>query len=208
MRSLVCGALVVCTACLAEALPGQIVVELGPRVGRYVSMSRIEGGVVTSGGVPDHPSDLTGIAWGGAVRVWLGARLGLAAQAAIVPTRQLGGSTPGGGKSPDTRAVIAPVSLDVLFPIVATQPLRVWAGAGVGVVRHGGSAYSSIGAPMRVAPSLELGGSLRLSDRLSTTADVLGMMYMYDIPDRTSTRSLQRGWVTALALTLGLDWAL
>jgi len=213
MRYLFWSALVCSTCVMVHPMVGaaQTTVEIGPRLGYYDPTGDFEGGIVTNGGLPSNPLALDGIAWGAAARVWFGRRFGLDAQAAIVRSNIPAVNTPAGWTSPATRATVMPMSFHGNLAFISHPLVRSWLGVGLSLVRHGGSAYSSVGGLTEAAPSATLGANVHILNRLGATVGVSAMRYMYNVPrppggSASSETSLQRGWCTPLMVMVGLDW--
>ncbi len=161
----------------------QAAIEIGPLGSVYAPVGGFDPNAVSSTALPSRPSDLRGLAWGGAARLLLGRRWGVQVVVATAASRFGGGlATPGGFVTSATSArVVALAAQAVYRPAGAYLPL--WLGAGLGTVRHGGDAYASYGSPSPLAATLAAGLDARLGRQLTATLGVTSFFYSLDFSD-------------------------
>lgn len=183
----------------------QVRFELGPLLALYAPTGSFQPASYYTTSLPNSPSDLTGLAWGGQARLWLARRLGVQLQVAEAFSSVRGVITPAGPRAA-TPARILTLTTQALYNVYsAPEKAHVWLSAGAGLVRHGGAAYAPYGAPSQVTGVLGLGSAIPIRHRLNATLGITMMLYSFDLKDSTGT-SLERGFQTDALLHVGLSW--
>lgn len=204
---------------LAQPLTAQMSVELGPMVGSYLPLGHFRPLSAYTPELPTRPQELSGVAWGGQARIWIGSHFGAGAQAAVASsTSQV---TPGCMTVPTCLPVNGTVSMSARVLTVSARVLydlssdprayRVWIGAGPALVRHGGAGYAPYGAPTDLGASLGAGADVRVSDGLRVSAGVSSVMYSFYVPPLPALRSgggpVDYGSQADMLLQLGATWS-
>lgn len=183
----------------------QVGFDVGPLVALYAPTAGFDPAYYSTA-LPNAPSDLSGVAWGGEGRLWLGQRFGLQIQAAVAASSVGGGNTPG-GPAPATPARVLTATVQALYTVYAKpRTARVWLGVGGGLVRHGGTAYAPYGAPASPSGALGLGSAIPVSRHLSATIGLNTLLYYMDLRD-SNRKKLERGFQVDALVHLGLSWA-
>ena len=121
-------AVVLALLALATPVVAQIRVDLGGTVGRYSPEGSFQPASVYSTQLPLTPDELSGLALGGQLRLWVG-RVGVQLAATTTAVREGGGNTPGGYKAP-TAARVSTGSAQLLFRLTGDGGrARAWLGA-------------------------------------------------------------------------------
>jgi hypothetical protein len=207
MRPVSCLLLLVAAgAVVPRSAPGQARFELGPLLTAYTPLGSFEPAPYYSTALPNTPGDLGGIGWGGEGRVWLSHRAGIQLQFARTSSSVGGGNTPA-GPAASTPASVLTISAQALYDLSPGTPgrVRLWLGAGAGVVRHGGTAYARYGNPAQVATALSFGSAFPLHGRLSAHLGVTTLFYYIDVSDSMGT-SLEHGFQLDPLFHAGFDW--
>lgn len=195
----------------AGPLTAQARVELGPVIAYYRPLAHFESSSVYPGQLPRTPQALSGTAWGGQARVWVGRHFGVGAEASVASSKVSGGVTPSGYVEPPTPASVLIVSTRLLYDVSSTPRIyRAWLGAGPGLVRHGGDAYTPFGSPVEVAAALGAGASVRLIAGLRASAGVRMLLYPFNVSvpygSGFEPGSLEHGFQTDMLLQVGAVW--
>ena len=176
----------------ATPLPAQSRIEVGPLLALYAPASHFQPAPYYSTALPNSPSDLTGVAWGGQGRIWFTPRFGLQLQAASASSTVGGGATPGGFFPGTTARVFTASAQGLWAPFATPRNVQLWLSAGAGLVRHGGRAYERYGSPVQLATALGFGVSLPFGSHLAANLGVSTLLYNIDVSDSTGT-SLEHG---------------
>ena len=183
----------------------QVRLEFGPLAALYAPQGSFQPASYYTTWLPNSPSDLTGLAWGGEARLWFARRLGVQLQAAEAFSSVGGGITPRGPVAAMPARVFTLTTQALYNVYSAPERARVWLSAGAGLVRHGGAAYARYGTPIQVTGVLGLGYATPIRRRLNATLGITTMLYSFDLRDSTGT-SLERGFQTDALLHVGLTW--
>jgi hypothetical protein len=188
------------------AAPAQIRFDVGPLVAFYAPLSAFQPAPYYSISLPNSPGELGGVAWGGQGRVWFTQRFGVQLQVASARSTVAGGNTPEHFVA-STPASVLTASLQALYnPASTPRKARLWLNAGVGLVRHGGTAYAPYGAPVQFATAFGFGSAIPLSSSgLQANLGVTTLLYSIDVSDNTGT-SLEHGFQVDPLIHAGLSW--
>lgn len=198
---------------VARPLAAQVSVELGPVVGYYHPLGHFGPASVYATDLPTTPQELSGTAWGGQARVWIGSHFGNGAQASVASSTVEQGCTPGpGGCLPSRSARVLAVSARVLYDLSPKpRTYRVWVGVGPVLVRHGGTSYAPYGPPTDFGTSLGAGADVRLIGGLRVSAGVNTLFYTLYLPMPADLQlnggALEYGPQTDMLLELGATWS-
>ena len=191
------------TVTLAGPAAAQTRLEVGALLGLYAPASSFQPASYYSTALPNSPSDLAGLAWGGQGRLWLSLRFGMQLQVASASSNVGGGNTPG-GPAPATPARVLTTSAQLAYKLLApANGAQVWCSAGPGLVRHGGPAYSRYGSPTQFATAFGLGSAVPISSRLSADFGLTTFLYNLDVSDSTGA-SLEHGFQVDPLLHAGI----
>jgi hypothetical protein len=176
----------------AAPLPAQARIEFGPLVALYAPAGAFQPAPYYSTALPNSPSDLSGVAWGGQSRIWFSPRAGVQLQVSSASSTVGGGNTPG-GSFPGRPARVLMASAQFLWAFPASHHnLQVWLSGGGGVIRHGGTAYERYGSPVQLGTALGFGAALPLGNHLVANLGMTTLLYNIDVSDSTGT-SLEHG---------------
>ena len=194
----------------APPLCAQVTGSIGPLVGYYRPFGHFEPASVYSTSLPRQPRDLRASAVGLSGQLSFGRRLGVEAQLTAANSTLPAMNSPAGTVGP-TAARVTVATLQAQYDISPVpEKLRLWVGAGPGLVQYGGDAYRCCGSPRSVGAALGAGMSLPLSAMLQVTAGATALRYSVDIgmPPalRANPGSLERGTQTDAILHLGMRW--
>jgi hypothetical protein len=201
-------AVVLASLVLATPVVAQIRVELGGTIGAYLPQGRFQPAPVGSTLLAASPDQLSGMALGGQLRVWI-ARVGVQLSATTTSSRAGGGSTPEGYFAAIPARVSTRSAL-LLFRLTGDGGRsRVWLGAGAGAIRHGGPAYEPFGTPINYGGVIGLGSAIHLIAGLSADLGVTSMIYDLNIRGtaQTDPRLSERGRQVDLLLHTGLSYS-
>jgi hypothetical protein len=214
MRSRVgCSALVIVAWAMsgASAARAQLSVEVGATVARYAPLGSFDPTTVHEVSHPSSPDDLSGIALGGELRLWIVPRVGVAVAGSSVSTNVGGGSTPN-GYHPPSRAHVSTGSAQLLYRVTGDgKRARVWVSAGGGLVKHGGETYEQFGKPVNFAGVFGVGSALRVTGGLNAELGITTMVYTLNMsapPHAIMPELSERGRQTDLLLRTGLSYTL
>ena len=186
----------------------QVRVDVGPFLAYYAPLGTFQPEQVHGGSLPNTPSGLDGIAFGGHVTVWAGRTFGVQVQAASVSSGSFGAGCGGpapGGCWPARSAEVVTASAEVLFNMLGPgQKDRLWVGLGPGLVEHGGAAYAGVSAPTQLATAAEVGAAISLG---RTTELNLGVTtFFYTIEASAFGNTLEQGPQVDPLFRAGLSW--
>jgi hypothetical protein len=194
---------------LASGARAQLRVELGATIGRYSPLGTFERASVYSTALPNSPSSLGGAAFGGQFRLWVAPRFGFEIAGATTSSTFGGVFTPG-GEMPTTTARVTSATAEMLYRMTGdASRARVWAGAGVGAIQHGGAAYASFGKPVNYGGALSVGSAIRISGGLSADIGVTSLIYNLDIRGTEATDPVlsESGTQVDMLLRTGLSYS-
>lgn len=140
--------------------------SFGPTVGYYRPLGYFEQTDILSTNLPEQPSQLAGLAWGGSGnwRPWR--RFGVEVSAARAESSLPEVFTPGGPRGP-TRNHVDVATVEAQFVALTPRPAyAVTLGVGPAFVRHGGEGYSQIGSPSSWGAAMSVELQRRLSRRV------------------------------------------
>jgi hypothetical protein len=180
-------------------------IEVGPVLGVYLPAGSFQPAPYYSTALPSDPSDMTGLAWGAEGRVWIGPRFGLQLGATVASSRVGGGATPVGVLAPTSVRVLTG-SVQALYNLQAGRRTHLWVSGGVGVVRHGGQAYTPYGSPTQLTGVLGVGSSIPLQGQLRLTLGLITQLYSLTVRD-SAARPVQRGFQVDAVPRVGIAWA-
>jgi len=213
MPSLVrCTALVVAVSSMAFASSAraQLKVELGATIGEYAPLGNFQPAQVYSTSLPRSPSDLSGAAFGGELRVWFAPRVGVALTGSTASSTVGGAITPE-GQSPYIPVRVSTGSAQLLYLVTGDNSrARVWVGTGLSLVQHGGKAYEPYGSPVSLGSALGIGSAIRIRGGLSAEVGVSSLIYELNVRGSNSTIPpvSETGTQVDLQLRTGLSYAL
>ena len=188
----------------ATPVLAQTRIEVGPLLAVYAPASAFQQAPYYSTALPNSPSDLTGVAWGGQGRIWLRRHFGVELQIAWASSTVGGGNTPA-GHAPATPARVLTTSAQALFGFSPPSlNAELWFSAGAGLVRHGGKAYDPYGSPVQFATALGFGSSIPLRSHVRVSLGVTALLYNIDVSDSTGT-SLEHGFQVDPLIHIGLS---
>ena len=204
------GALLLLAA--GSPVVAQTAIEAGPVFGYYRPTGTFKPAPVYSIALPRSPQDLSGVAWGGQARIWLGPRIGAEIQVTTAASTKGVVNTPAGPMGPISARVTTGTA-QLLYDFLPTSAgSRAWLSAGPGVVRHGGEAYAGVGSQTDLAGAAGLGGSISISRAVRAAAGVTALFYSYDVAMpadlRAAGESLQKGFQSDVLVSVGVTWAL
>ena len=200
-------AIVLASLVLSTPVVAQIRVELGGTIGRYSPTRSFQPASVYSTQLPLSPDELSGLALGGQLRLWVG-RIGVQLAATTTASREGGGNTPGGYKSP-TAARVSTGSAQLLLRLTGGGGrTRAWLGAGAGAIQHDGAAYKPYGSPVNYGGVIGVGSAIRIIAGLSADLGITSMVYSLNIRGTTQTdpRISERGRQVDMLLHTGLSY--
>jgi hypothetical protein len=202
--------LAVAFASLALATPGvaQVRVELGGTVGAYLPQGSFQHTPVGSTLLAASPDQLSGMALGAQLRVWV-ARIGVQLAATTTSSRAGGDLTPE-GYFPAIPARVSTRSAQLLFRLTGDGGrTRAWVGAGAGAIRHGGPAYEPFGTPLNYEGVIGVGSAIRIIAGMSADLGLTSMIYDLNVRGsaQNDPRLSERGRQVDLLLHTGLSYS-
>lgn len=192
-------------AVLAAPATAQTRYDIGPLLGLYAPIGNFRPTPYYTTILPNSPSDLTGLAWGGQGRIWFTRRFGVQLQVASASSTVGGGCTPGGCFSGRPARVLTASAQGLYTSSSPPQRVRVWLGAGAGLVHHGGAAYAPFSSPLQFATALGIGSAISLGGHVTASLGVTTLLYYIDVSDSTGT-SLEHGFQVDPLIHAGLSW--
>ena len=195
----------------ATASRAQTSVSIGPVVGYYRPFGHFERASVYSTDLPMKPEDLSGPEFGGEVDAWFGRRVGASIEAGFASSSVPATVTPAGMRGP-TAARVETAVAQALVSLPTSFREHLWLSAGVGVIRHAGTAYARYGSPSEGAGVIGAGAKADLNDHFSLTAGITTLWYMFNLPMPAELRlnpgSLERGRQMDAIFHLGARWSI
>lgn len=203
-----CGALAVVAAIstLAPPAAAQLKVEVSGTLGYYSPMGSFEPASQYSRFLPSTPGALSGIAFGGALRLWITPRFGAQLAATTSSTSfgytgmELQDRAPGNGplpineSIPPTQARVSTATAQILYQMLGNSNTpRVWLSAGGAAVRHGGNAYAPFGNPVSYGGAVGLGSAIHIKGPLSAELGLTTMIYRINLRNSTDPGLQERG---------------
>jgi hypothetical protein len=191
-------------------LGAQVTFDVGPLVGYYRPLGHFDPATVFETDLPDTPSGLSGLAWGGAARLAFAHRLGIEAELSVTNSSVREVATPGGPRGPTGAQVVIATALGQLDLSRDPAGYHAWLGVGPAFVRHGGDAYAPHGSPTSVGGALGGGISYPLRGHLRIEANATAVFYSFDVPmpaQILAPGSLEHGFQKDALVQLGLRWA-
>lgn len=183
----------------------QVRAEFGPIIGYCRPVGSFESTSASAVTLPAHPSDNAGAALGLEGRLWVGRRFGVELRAAnewsSVPA-----SVPPGGPVGPTAAHVLTLAAQGIWALAVGPKARAWVGAGVGLMRHGGSANAPYGSPTNVAGTIGLGSSIRVHDPIRAVLGVTTYLYSLNVQSALGP-TLERGCQVDPLVHLGMVWS-
>jgi hypothetical protein len=202
---LAAGALFV--LCFASRSAAQMQVEIGATVGYYSPMGSFQTEQAHSIDLPSSPGSLSGTAIGGDFRLWVVPRVALELTGSTTASAVGGGATPEGDR-PSIPARVNVGTAQLLLRVTgdADRP-RVWIGAGVAAVRHGGAAYGVFGKPVNYGGIVGLGSAFRIVGGLNANIGLSAMIYNIDFRSSSIFEGLnERGTQVDMMLRTGVSY--
>ncbi|MGH7615967.1 MAG: hypothetical protein ACREPM_01930 [Gemmatimonadaceae bacterium] len=192
---------------IAAPACAQRAVEVGPFAGYYRPLGHFDPTSVWSTALPNTPQDLSGLMLGIDGRAWVTGRLGLELQGALRSGSVGPYPNPGFGTKNTTSYDVQMLTAQVLLRSSANGH-RFWVGAGPGVVRHTGNAYSPYGSPTDLAGAGSLGAEADLGRHLALSAGASALVYNFDLrnPPILVSGRMEHGRMTDAAVRVGLMW--
>lgn len=196
---------------LTGTLSAQTTFDVGPMVGNYRPFGTFAPASIYLTSLPEKPSDLGGLAWGGTARIGFRPRFGAELQASATNSTIPAVITPGGMRGP-THAQVVVVTVQGQYDIsLAAERYRVWVGAGPAFIRHGGDAYSPVGSPRSLGAALGVGVDTRIIRMLRMAAGVTAMAYTFNVTMpaefKLNPGSLQHGNRVDALVYIGVRWS-
>jgi hypothetical protein len=180
---------------------GQVALGLRPLLGYYLPLGRFDHAELLSTALPQQPSDLQGVAWGGDVQVRLRPRVAVEVLGLGTRTTLPSCTCPGGPTAPaPVHVSIAAVEAQLEF---SPRPSRyqLWVSGGPAVIRHSGRGYERPPSPVSWggALGLELGVPVGSHWQVVATGTGIGYHFDLDFPP-------QHGPQLDAVLAVGLRW--
>jgi hypothetical protein len=203
--------MVVAHMLIGTCLAAQTSVSVGPYVGYYRPFGHFDPASVYITGMPTTPQDLSGAAFGGEADAWFGRRLGASIEAGVSHSTVPAEHTPEGDRGP-TSAHVETLVAQALVGLPRGIGTHSWISAGLGMVRHAGNAYASVGPASEGAGVLGAGSSFDMNDHIAITAGITTLWYTLDIPMPAQLRgnpgSLERGLQIDATFRVGARWTM
>jgi hypothetical protein len=199
--------LLVCTASPSAA---QIGIEIGATIGYYSPMGSFKADYPASVELPRSPSSLSGTAFGGELRLWVGPRIGLQL-AGSTTASSVGGATTPDGVRPSVPARVSLGTAQLLYRVNGDESRApVWLSAGGGAIKHGGAAYDVFHEPVNYGGVAGVGSAVRIRGGLSLDLELSSMIYNIDFrtPGITLGGLKERGTQLDMMLCTGLSYSL
>jgi hypothetical protein len=174
----------------ASRLNAQSTFELSPLFGYYAPTAQFARGSIQSTTLPEHPSDLSGVAWGAQASLKFNRRFGVEVLAAVANSMIVGNSVIGTtaaaavASNEYASAQVLVVTAQARYELLPNfERTRLWVSAGPGLVRRGGMAYSEngVGAPVSVGAALGVGMEVPITRHLRATAGFQLLLYSLDV---------------------------
>jgi hypothetical protein len=196
----------VCSLILSTGAAAQLRVEVGATVGYYSPMGSFRPATAHSTNLPSAPSDLSGAEYAAQLRLWI-SRVGVEIAGATSASVVGGGITPE-GETPTTKARLSTGTAQLLYRVTSSESrMRVWVGAGGGVIRHGGHTYEPFGSPVNGGGVVSIGSAFRIRRGLSAEAGVTTIIYDLNIHGVESGVDLsERGREVDASFRTGLSY--
>jgi hypothetical protein len=196
---------------LPASVFGQTRIDVEPFAGYYRPFGHFEPASGSAVDLPQTPQDLSGLALGAEVNAWLSRRFGVALEGSLARSTIPSVDTPEGPRGP-TSAEVQTLFVQGLIAAPQSGNVHTWLSAGVGMIRHGGASYSNYGSPVDPAAEVGAHGAIEVGKRMSVTAGVTTLLYMFDLPMPPNLRlnpgSLERGRQTDLIFRIGAAWTI
>jgi hypothetical protein len=188
-------------AMLARPVAAQVAVGLRPFVGYYRPFGHFFRAPYLSTALPQRPSDLQGVAWGGDVQVTLRKRFAIVARGLTTTTTLPSCTCPGGPTDP------APVRVSMaivegqydLSPAPARYHLR--ATGGPALIRNSGPGYEQPDSPVSWGGAFGFELALRLASSWQLVGTGTGVAYAFVLDSPP-----QRGPMRDAILSIGVRW--
>jgi hypothetical protein len=189
-------------AAAASPATAQMKLEVAATIGQYAPFGDFAPATVHSTGLPRSPSDLSGVALGGELRLWIAPRFGFALTGTTVSSTLGSPSNNPNSPFPDphspvgTSARVSTASAALLYQVTnSDHRARIWLEAGGAVVRHGGAVYEPFGSPVNFGGIAGVASAIRLPRPLSLELGVRTLVYRMNMHGTAATdpRLLERG---------------
>jgi hypothetical protein len=182
-------------------------IEVGTFAGYYRPIGHFDPTSVGSTALPNTPQDLAGLIIGVDGRAWVTERVGVELQGALSRGSVGPYANPGFGTDNITSYDVQMLTAQVLVRKSADRH-RFWIGAGPGVVRHTGNAYSPYGSPADLAGAASVGAEADLGRHLALSAVANALVYNFDLrtPPNLVKDRMEHGRMTDAAFRIGLMW--
>ncbi len=202
-------AIAIATIASASTAVAQMKVEVGASIGLYSPMGNFRPAPVYWTNLPHGPSDLSGSAIGGELRLWVAPRVGLQLAATTTSSTVGGGATPE-GEAPTTSARISTGTAQMLFRVTGdASRARIWLGAGGGAIQHGGLTYAPFGKPVDYGAVASVGSAIRIRGGLSADLGLTSLIYNLNIRGTAATdpNLSERGRQVDMLVHTGLSYS-
>lgn len=194
--------LVTALACAAPAAGAQATVEITPIVGYYRPLGAFDPAPYYTTDLPQRPSQLRGVAYGGVFRLGLRPRAGIALSAITTASTLPGCICPGGNILPSSTNRVTIATLEGQWTASpAHAPVEVRVGLGPAYIRHSGDGYDRYGTPQSWGASLSGQAQVALSAHWRLHVGANGVGYRMDVPGPP-----QHGTQLDAILSAGLVW--
>jgi hypothetical protein len=179
--------------------------EAGPVVALYAPRGSFDPVLYYSTALPNSPGDLSGLALGAVGRVWVGGRVGFQLEGSVAFSHVGGGATPVGMASTNSARVFTGSAQVLLRLTPAAGPVRLWLGAGAGVVSYGGDAFASYQGGTEPAGVVGVGSTVPIGPSVDLNLGVSTLLYSLSVRDSVGTEMLSGSQVD-LQLRTGVTW--
>lgn len=191
----------------AVPLHAQVSFDIGPLVAYYRPLGDFDPVSIQSTALPNAPSDLSALAWGGEAHLTFGRRWGAGAQVSFTQSTVPQVIAPGGPRGPTGAQVIAAAVQAEYDVSPAPEKYRLWFGAGPGLVRHGGDAYERYGSPTDIAGVVGIGLTIPIAAHLRFAVGATTLLYSLDVKEGgANPLSLEHGFQTDALVHVGVRW--
>jgi hypothetical protein len=200
-------------------LNAQTTFELSPLFGYYAPTAQFAPSSIQSTTLPQHPSDLRGVAWGVQASLKFNRQFGVEVLAAVANSMIVGNSViyttaaAADASNEYASAQVLVVTAQARYELLpSSERTRLWLSAGPGLVRRGGMAYSEngVGAPVSVGTALGAGMEVPITRHLRATAGFQLLLYQLDVkvpPNLIKVPGeFESGFQRDLLPHLGLAW--
>ncbi|HEY9228534.1 MAG TPA: hypothetical protein VIP11_17905 [Gemmatimonadaceae bacterium] len=188
---------------VALAIPAESQVSSGvrPFVGYYYPLGQFDHAEILSTALPQRPSDLRGIAWGGDLQMKFRQRFAVDGMVVTATSTLPSCTCPGGptGEVP-VRVNIATVEAQYDLSLMPSR-YQLWAGVGPAVIQHRGRGYEQPESPVSWGGAFGLDFTAALARHWQLVATGTGVAYAFNLDSPP-----QHGSQLDALLSVGLRW--